>query len=99
MLFRSLNNISKKIIHVNQHVIKRNSKTGDRYPVLTVKSPKSNIYAHEVIIKDAQGNEVAKVVYSPDKPLSCGAKVWIETNNNIELFVREDVTNEHILPV
>jgi hypothetical protein len=23
-------------------------------------------------------------VYSPDKPLSCGAKVWIETESNVE---------------
>jgi hypothetical protein len=22
---------------------------------------------------------VCQVVYSPDKPLSCGAKVWVET--------------------
>jgi hypothetical protein len=24
-----------------------------------------------------------KVVYSPDKPLSCGAKVWIETDAEV----------------
>jgi hypothetical protein len=23
------------------------------------------------------------VVYSPDKPLSCGAKVWIETESEV----------------
>jgi hypothetical protein len=28
---------------------------------------------------------VAKIVYSPEKPLSCGAKVWIETNEKIVL--------------
>jgi len=42
--------------------------------VLTVKTYKSNIYAHEVHISGP-----CKIVYSPDKPLSCGAKVWIET--------------------
>lgn len=68
----------KTVIHVNQHVIKANSKTGDRNPVLTVKTYKENIYAHEVLIKGE-----CKVVYSPDKPLSCGAKVWIETENEI----------------
>jgi hypothetical protein len=26
------------------------------------------------------------VVYSPDKPLSCGAKVWIETQGNVEVI-------------
>jgi hypothetical protein len=34
---------------------------------------------------DGSGVECARVVYSPDKPLSCGAKVWIETYNEIEV--------------
>ena len=68
----------KTRIHVNQHVIKRNSKTGEREPVLTCKTSKSNDYAHEVVIKGD-----SKVVYSPDKPLSCGAKVWIETEGEV----------------
>jgi len=68
----------KTIIHVNQHVVRENGKTGDRRPVLTVKTYKSNTYAHEVEIKGS-----SKVVYSPDKPLSCGAKVWIETEGEV----------------
>jgi hypothetical protein len=72
-------------IHVNQHVIKKNIKTGEREPVITVKSGKTNTYGHEVLIKDIAGNIVAKVIYSPDKPLACGARVWIETNNQVEV--------------
>jgi hypothetical protein len=68
----------KTIIHVNQHVVKDNAKTGERNPVLTVKTYKTNTYAHEVEIKGD-----SKVVYSPDKPLSCGAKVWIETQGEV----------------
>ena len=74
----------KTIIHVNQHIIKSNRKKGEVEPVLTCKTYKSNTYAHEAIIRDADGNEVAKVVYRPDKPLSCGAHVWIETQLNVE---------------
>ena len=70
----------KTIVHVNQHVIRKNLKTGDREPVLTVKTYKSNQYAHEVSIKGD-----SKVVYSPDKPLSCGARVWIETHSPVEI--------------
>ena len=33
----------------------------------------------------AIGTEVARVVYRPEKPLSCGAKVWIETANEVEV--------------
>lgn len=70
----------KTIIHVNQHVIKANRKNGTNNPVLTIKTYKSNVYAHEAII---HGD--SKVIYRPDKPLSCGAHVWIETANEIEV--------------
>lgn len=75
----------KTIIHVNQHVIKANTKSGKREPVLTCKNYKGNTYASEVVIYGQDGKEAARVVYSPDKPLSCGARVWIETKNKIEL--------------
>jgi hypothetical protein len=71
----------KTIIHVNQHVIKSNAKTGANEPVLTVKAYKDNRYAHEVSIKGD-----SKVVYSADKPLSCGARVWIETEGEVEII-------------
>jgi hypothetical protein len=70
----------KTIIHVNQHVVKRNSKTGEREPCLTVKQGSLNTYVHEVEIAGP-----SKVVYRPDKPLSCGAKVWIETESEVTL--------------
>ena len=70
----------KKKIHVNMHVIRRNQKTGEREPVITVKTYKTNTYGHEVeILGDS------KVVYSPDKPLSCGARVWIETDAEVKI--------------
>ena len=70
----------KTIIHVNQHVIKANAKSGANDPVLTIKDYKDNRYAHAVDIKGP-----SKIVYSPDKPLSCGAKVWIETQAEVEV--------------
>jgi hypothetical protein len=70
-------------IHVNQHNIRANSKGAD-LPVLTVKDYKENRKYNFVMILDAQDRQVARVVYSPDKPLSCGAKVWIETELNVE---------------
>lgn len=68
-----------KRIHVNQHVIKANRKKGENNPALTVKTSNSNVKAHEVEI-----NGPSKVVYSPEKPLSCGARVWIETKAEVE---------------
>ena len=69
----------KTIIHVNQHKIKRNAKTGEREPVLTCKTYKSNDYAHEVMIDGP-----SRIIYRPDKPLSCGARVWIETESEVK---------------
>lgn len=67
-------------IHVNQHVIKANAKSGDRNPVFTIKQGGKNTYATRVKVVGEM-----ELVYSPDKPLSCGAKVWIETRGDIEL--------------
>jgi hypothetical protein len=78
----------KTIIHVNQHKIKSNSKSGKREPVLTCKTYKSNDYAHEAIIFGQDGEEAAKVIYSPNNPLKCGAKVWIETKNKVDIIER-----------
>ena len=77
----------KTIVHVNQHKIRANNKRDlhDLEPVLTVKTYKSNNYGYEAIIKDDNGKEVARVIYSPHKPLSCGARVWIETRNEVEV--------------
>ena len=67
----------KTRIHVNQHNIKANAK-GAALPVVTVKDYKENRRTNTAQIKH-KGEVVARVIYSPDKPLSCGAKVWIET--------------------
>ena len=68
----------KTIVHVNQAVIKTNIRKELQEPVLTVKQGKNNTYAMEVDILGP-----CKVVYSPDKPLSCGARVWIETESEV----------------
>jgi hypothetical protein len=68
----------KTRIHVNQHKIRSNKKNNLNEPVITVKTSKSNTYAHNVDILGP-----AKLIYSPDKPLSCGAKVWIETESEV----------------
>jgi len=75
----------KTRIHVNQHNIKRNAKQKTSDPVLTVKTYKSNIYGHEAIIEGP-----SKVIYRPDKPLSCGAKVWIETTAPVRVIKKKE---------
>lgn len=69
--------MKKTIIHVNQHLIRAK----DPQP-LTVKTYKDNRPASEADIV-VNGEVVATIVYRPDKPLSCGARVWIETHNEV----------------
>lgn len=76
----------KTIIHVNQHIIKANRKNNVVNPVLTVKTYKDNRYAMQADITDDKGNVLASVVYRPDRPLSCGAHVWIETQNKVKVI-------------
>jgi len=74
----------KKRIHVNMHIIRKNHKTGEREPVLTVKTYKDNTYCHEVLVDGP-----CRVIYSPDKPLPCGARVWIETEHEVTCLNKE----------
>ena len=69
----------KTIVHVNQHVIRANKKHGRDDAPITVKNWKENIYCKRVKLKECE------VVYSPHKPLSCGAQVWIETTEDVWL--------------
>ena len=62
------------------HKIRANKKHGTKEPVITVKTSKTNTYGHEVEILGE-----SKVVYSPDKPLSCDARVWIETDAEVKI--------------
>jgi hypothetical protein len=71
----------KTMIHVNQHKIRK------REPKpLSVKTYNSNEEASTAAIV-VNGVVVAKVVYRPHEPLSCGARVWIETR---ELVISGD---------
>lgn len=88
----------KHIVHVNQHVIKKNRKLqalerepGDfiMEPVLTVKGDGQNRYGFtaEIWFRDEL---VGEFVYRPHNPLSCGAHVWFQTepDEDIEVKVR-----------
>ena len=69
-----------KRIHVNMHKVRANKKHGTNEPVLTIKEGSTNTYCHEVDILGP-----SKLVYRPNKPLSCGARVWIETTAAVRI--------------
>lgn len=75
-----------KIIQINKHIIGSNNKTGGREPPVAVRGSRSGKaeYFHEVHVAGP-----CRIVYSPDKPLKCGAKVWIETEAEVVGFCLE----------
>ena len=76
----------KKRIHINQHVIRANKRHGTHDPAIAVKTSRNNYYASRVEIDGP-----SSVVYSPDKPLSCGARVWVETDDTVMIYTGDDI--------
>lgn len=69
-----------KIIHINRNVIQANAKRGQKQPVCRIQESGVVRYAMEVEILGP-----SRMIYRPDKPLKCGAKLWIETDAEIVL--------------
>jgi hypothetical protein len=69
-------------IHVNQHVIRANKKTGANDPVLTIKQGRKNTYCHRVEILGP-----SEVIYSGNDRtlLPCGARVAVRTESDIRI--------------
>jgi len=59
--------------------VRANKKDGGNRPVFTVKTYKENIICHKVKLDGP-----LKMVYRPDKPLKCGATLWIECRCEVE---------------
>lgn len=70
-----------KIIHINRNIIQQNAKHNKRHPVCRVEEKGVVRYCMEVNIKGP-----SRMIYSPDKPRPCGAKLWIETDADVELI-------------
>lgn len=65
-------------IHIDQHAIRANAKGGEQRAPISVKTYRENVKAFAVEIPGP-----ARLVYRPDQPLSCGARVWIETSEEV----------------
>jgi hypothetical protein len=70
-----------KIIHINRNIIQSNAKRGSEEPVCRVEENGVVKYCMEVDIRGP-----SRMVYRPDKPRPCGAKLWIETEADVILI-------------
>ncbi len=77
---RTLSEGTIKRIHVNQHAIRRNAKQGTEEPPISVKVSSGSLHCRSAEILGP-----STVVYSPSKPLACGARVWVETRSAVIL--------------
>ena len=68
-----------KRIHVNRHIIAANKKNDRTDPALSIVEGGKTTRAYMVEIDGP-----STLIYSPEKPLSCGATVWIETWSEVE---------------
>jgi hypothetical protein len=70
-----------KRLHINKHIIARNTKKGEDTPPITVKVGKENHRCSEAKILGP-----SKLVYSANKPLlSCGARLVLMTTADVVL--------------
>jgi hypothetical protein len=68
-------------IHVRQDIIRSNKSKNERKAVISHKQGETNDYGHEVVVHGP-----CRVIYQPDRPLKCGAKVWIETYSKVDVI-------------
>ena len=69
------------IIHINRNIIQQNAKHGKDDPVCRVEVNGKVIYCMEVQIDGP-----SHMIYRPEKPRPCGAKLWIETYADVKLI-------------
>jgi len=70
-----------KRIHVNQHIIKANVSNQTDDQAVTVQWRGKSYIGRDVQIKGA-----STVMQRMAKPLSCGARIWIETRAEVEIL-------------
>ena len=69
-----------KRLHVNQHILRSNRKHGLADPPITIQTSRGSQRCRTARIMGE-----SSLVYRPDKPISCGAVLWIETTARIEI--------------
>ena len=73
-------NTVQHIIHVDGHQIRSNKRNNTNDPTIVLRRGRSGKGSRlqKVTIVDKEGNPVAYVVHKRNRPLSCGAVVYVE---------------------
>jgi len=65
--------MSRVTVSVNGHKIRQNKRDGRRRRIFRIQRGSKITYANHVNIPAG-----AALIYSPERPLSCGARAWVE---------------------
>jgi len=71
----------KTVIHINKNLKHSNDKHGRTLPVCRIETAGNIWYGSRVDILGP-----SSMIYSPDKPRKCGAKLWIETESEVVIY-------------
>jgi len=69
-----------KRLHVNRAILRRNVKADQNAPALTVQTSRGSLTARRVEIRGSA------MMLQSRKPLSCGARAWVETCAEVILY-------------
>jgi hypothetical protein len=67
-----------KRLHVDRRVVASNAKNGTVHPAVTIQTSQGPFKAMRAEILGP-----SSFIYSPHKPLSCGARLWVETRAEV----------------
>jgi len=82
----------KTIIHINKNLKQSDDKRKSKRPVCRVEVEGKTWYGSEVDILGP-----SKMIYRPDEPRKCGAKLWIETDS--EVIIHDKTTYKDMQPI
>jgi hypothetical protein len=74
-----LNMALLKRLHINRQILAQNRKLKKKKPPVSIKTSHGNTKTMRAYIDGPSA-----LVYSPDKPLNCGAVLWIETRAKVK---------------
>lgn len=70
-----------KRLHVNQHIIRANIKNNTDEPACTVQWRGKSYVGRDVRIRG-----ISTLMQRMHEPLSCGARIWVETRAEVEIL-------------
>jgi len=68
-------------IYIDKHIINANRKNNENNPPISVRQKNKVTKAHKIKVVGEM-----YIVYKPEKPLSCGAVVWLETKDDVNIL-------------